>query len=135
MGKKLVLPLCLSPSMVLCPFVFVIVAEQLEQIVKEFGHLLQFETVLKISLKYFGSGSLIALDGQDTLGDTSNLTVLNTTVHEISSLDGPTTVSIDLNLIIVNSLWHRQFTKWICQKISGFLYFTYQPTLEALAHY
>lgn len=121
--------------MVLCPFVFVIVAEQLEQIVKEFGHLLQFETVLKISLKYFGSGSLIALDGQDTLGDTSNLTVLNTTVHEISSLDGPTTVSIDLNLIIVNSLWHRQFTKWICQKISGFLYFTYQPTLEALAHY
>lgn len=134
MGKKLVFATVSITKHGTLSFCLCYLAEQLEEIVKEFGHLLQFETVLKISLKYFGSGSLIASDGQDTLGDTSDLTILNTTVHEISSLDGPTTVSIDLNLIIVNSLWHRQFTKWICQKISGFLYFTYPPTLEALAH-
>ena len=61
--------------------------------------------------------------------------VLNSTVHEISSLDGPKTAIIDLGQIIVNGQWRKQFAIWICQKISDFLYFTYKPTLEELVRF
>ena len=65
----------LPPSTLLCYYAFFIVAEQLSEIVTEFGHLLRVETVFE-SLsgqyfgKYFGTGSLLESNGQNALGYT-----------------------------------------------------------------